>query len=355
MKKIILLIASSISLTACGNDEVANGMQYEFPECGISQLNGKNIKKVCATQDSIAKKVSKDYTPKFLQILVGAGHTSSYSGGRSGLILDFENQELDLQGHVWDFSKQKNPELVIRGHDSSIKNGIFLRSYLTLGSNEYLPPQFLNGRTFEENTSYAKFLTSGASIQNFNVINIKGDHKGISLNSWGAKIINCFFIINENMNLQGSKATIIHNNFFSDSRIPSEKKKFILKIDNQSKFLNKSEQIFPDRSYDHTAIPNALYVKFSPDTIIDGNTFTLTQKNDQAYAIVLDHSPRVRITNNTFNGFKVPILMDQWSSIVDEKGKEMKPEQFTGYGNIINPNKFAGHVTMNRKGEIVKE
>jgi hypothetical protein len=93
----------------------------------------------------------------------------------------------------------------------------------------------------------------------------------------------------------------------------------------------------------------------SPDTVIDGNTFTLTQKNDQAYAIVLDHSPRVRITNNTFNGFKVPILMDQWSSIVDEKGKEIKPEQFTGYGNIINPNEFAGHVTMNRKGEIVKE
>jgi hypothetical protein len=76
-------------------------------------------------RDSIAKSVSKDYTPKFLQILVGAGHTSSYSGSRSGLILDLENQELDMQGHVWDFSKQKNPELVIRGHDSSIKNGIF--------------------------------------------------------------------------------------------------------------------------------------------------------------------------------------------------------------------------------------
>ncbi|EKU39946.1 hypothetical protein ACINWC141_1210 [Acinetobacter sp. WC-141] len=47
--------------------------------------------------------------------------------------------------------------------------------------------------------------------------------------------------------------------------------------------------------------------------------------------------------------------MDQWSSIVDDKGKEIKPEQFTGYGNIINPNKFAGHVTMNRKGEIVEK
>ena len=124
---------------------------------------------------------------------------------------------------------------------------------------------------------------------------------------------------------------------------------------NSSKLIDKSQQIFPDANNDTTAIPNALYIKFSPGTVIDGNTFTLTQKNDQAYAIVLDHSPRVRITNNTFNGFKVPILMDQWSSIVDDKGKEIKPEQFTGYGNIINPNEFAGHVTMNRKGEIVKE
>ena len=84
-----------------------------------------------------------------------------------------------------------------------------------------------------------------------------------------------------------------------------------------------SAQIFPDEIDGKITIPNALYVKFSPDTIIDGNTFTLTQKNDQAYAIVLDHSPRVRITNNTFNGFNVPILMDQWSSIVDEKGNEI--------------------------------
>ena len=45
--------------------------------------------------------------------------------------------------------------------------------------------------------------------------------------------------------------------------------------------------------------------------------------------------------------------MDQWSSIVDEKGNEIKPENFKGYGNVINPNKFAGNVTMNRKGEIV--
>ena len=107
MKKIILFITSFISLTTCSNDDIANGMQYEIPECGTSLLNGKKIKKTCATRDSIAKSVSKDYTPKFLQILVGAGHTSSYSGDRPGLILEFKNQELDMQEHVWDFFFEK--------------------------------------------------------------------------------------------------------------------------------------------------------------------------------------------------------------------------------------------------------
>ena len=147
MKKIILLITSFISLTACGSDEIANGMQYEFPECGTSQMNGKNIQKVCATRDSIAKSVSKDYTPKFLQILVGAGHTSSYSGGRPGLILDFQNQELDMQGHVWDFSKQGNPGLSLQGHDSIIRNGIILNVNIVLG-HIYSPPNFSTGEQY---------------------------------------------------------------------------------------------------------------------------------------------------------------------------------------------------------------
>jgi hypothetical protein len=38
-----------------------------------------------------------------------------------------------------------------------------------------------------------------------------------------------------------------------------------------------------------------------------------------------------------------------------KKARKLSQNNFTGYGNIINPNEFAGHVTMNRKGEIVKE
>ena len=154
---------------------------------------------------------------------------------------------------------------------------------------------------------------------------------------------NSTLTISNIFNIDGSKATILKNQIILQANPFNNYKPFIPEISNQSKLFNKSSQIFPDKSDTKTAIPSVLYVKFSPDTVIDGNTFTLTHKNDQAYAIVLDHSPRVRITNNTFNGFKVPILMDQWSSIIDDKG------------NVLNSNQFAGDVTMNRKGEIVKK
>ena len=383
MKKIILLITSFISLTACGSDEIANGMQYEFPECGTSQLNGKVITKVCATRDSIAKSVSKDYTPKFLQILVGAGHTSNYSGGRPGLILDLENQELDMQGYIWNFSKQGNPGLVLGGHDCIIRNGIVLNASILLGSNSYFSPNFaineqINNLNFKKsgflyaNNTYDCMRSGLYSCEDSNLLeniflkNIKNKANDLSLRSWGGGILNSQLIIKNRINIYGSKATILQNQIISKTKLGvntrlskdkagSNKSIFSLTKMNSSRLIDKSPQIFPDENDDTTAIPNALYIKFSPDTVIDGNTFTLTHKNDQAYAIVLDHSPRVRISNNTFNGFKVPILMDQWSSIVDENGKEIKPENFNAYGNTINPNKYAGNVTMNRKGEIVKE
>ena len=217
MKKIILLITSFISLTACGSDEIANGMQYEFPECGTSQLNGKNIKKVCATRDSIAKSVSKDHTPKFLQILVGAGHTSNYSGGRPGLILDLENQELDMQGYIWNFSKQGNPGLVLGGHDSIIRNGIILNADIVLGDS-YSPPNFatsnqinnLNiekeGFLYASNTYNCKRLGRYSCedpilLENILLENIKNTANDLSLRSWGGGILNSKLILKNRINI----------------------------------------------------------------------------------------------------------------------------------------------------------
>ncbi len=73
--------------------------------------------------------------------------------------------------------------------------------------------------------------------------------------------------------------------------------------------------------------PNAaLYLSCAPNAIISNNTFSAKTKIPGAYAIVLKHSKNVRITNNTFEGFTVPVLMDKYSSIIDDSGNIIKPD-----------------------------
>ncbi|MHC3123626.1 hypothetical protein [Acinetobacter sp. GN11] len=356
MKKLIpifgLLMLSSCSFAA----QERPSLESNFPICGQSILNEKNITRVCATRDFIAlepRKRKKDW----LAFLAAEGSSGYYGSiDRVGGILDFKNQELDMQGHVWDFSKQGNPSLVFRGHNSIIKNGNIINTRIYLGGGYQIPNfSIINQKIIDiKNLSYAKKDSfDKSSIELLFIDNINGEL--LNLTSWGGGVSNSNLILKHNFNIEGSKVAILNNKIISDAEVREDNSQFPLIKINKSNFIAHSQQIFPDANDDSTAIPSALYVKFSPGTVIDENTFTLTQKNDQAYAIILDHSPRVRITNNTFNGFKVPILMNQWSSIVDDKGKEIKPEQFTGYGNIINPNKFAGHVMMNRKGEIVEK
>ncbi|MFP6819697.1 hypothetical protein, partial [Acinetobacter sp.] len=356
MKKPITLL-SILILSGCSFAQKEQPeIEYNFPTCGQSILNGKSVTKVCATRDFIAlepRKRKRDW----LGFLAAEG-SSGYYGPRdsAGAILEFKNQELDMQGHVWDFSKQSNPGLILRGHDSIIRNGIVLNASILLGSNSYFSPNFaineqINNLNFKKsgflyaNNTYDCKRSGLYSCKDSNLLeniflkNIKNKANDLSLQSWGGGILNSELILKNRINIYGSKATILQNQIISQTELGensilskdkagSNKSIFSLTKTSSSRLVDKSPQIFPDENNDTTAIPNALYIKFSPDTVIDGNTFTLTHKNDQAYAIVLDHSPRVRISNNTFNGFKVPILMDQWSSIVDENGKEIKPENF---------------------------
>ena len=304
-------------------------LEYNFPVCGQSILNEKRITKVCATRDFIAlepRKRKKDW----LAFLAAEG-SSGYKGSRDpvGGVLEFQDQELDMQGHIWDFSQQGEPGLILKGGDSIIKNGIILKANIYLGNSD------------------------SDLIKTFQFENMKAHSLLFALWRWKGIVDSSKLLINQNISVYRSNTTIINNQIISQANLKNNGQLFNVIQQPKSTLISFSAQIFPDEIDGKITIPNALYVKFSPDTVINSNTFTLTQKNDQAYAIVLDHSPRVRITNNTFNGFKVPILMDQWSSIVDEKGNEIKPENFKGYGNVINPKKFAGNVTMNRKGEIV--
>lgn len=73
-------------------------------------------------------------------------------------------------------------------------------------------------------------------------------------------------------------------------------------------------------------VPTALYLSCADNATISNNIFTAKTKIPGAYAIVLKHSKNVRITNNTFEGFTVPVLMDKYSSIIDDRGNVIKPD-----------------------------
>lgn len=358
-----LVVVFGLIVLACVNAQASTTeMEYPFPNCGNSQLNEQRNSKVCASKDFIAKTIKRPSAfEEFIATVVSGGHGYMRSSQSPWRVIDLENKELDMQGHVWDFSKQAGATLILQGHDGSIKNGTILGTYTSLGQNTYYAPNFTTkqqnnniaisevGFLYADNNYNCKIVGGARCVdshkykENLFLKQIKIGQGDISLSSWGGGIVSSTLVMNRNIEIAGSKATILNNQIISQANPFNDYQIFLPQINSQSKLTDSSKQIFPYPMTDRIAIPCILYVKFSPDTVIDGNTFTLTHKNDQAYAIVLDHSLRVRITNNTFNGFKVPILMDQWSSIVDDKG------------NVMNPNQFAGDVEMNRKGVIVKK
>ena len=356
-----LITLSILSTSACSAAKDRPELEYQFPTCGTSQLNGKTITKVCATRDFIAPEPRKRKRDWFA--FLAAEGSRGYYGPIDpvGGVLHFENKELNMHGHVWDFSKQESPSLVLEGHNTTIQNGLIFNTTVNLGSHSYFPLNFtVNDQINNLNAKKYGFLyanndfecaivgkkkctKSSDFVERFFLKNMKIQSYIISLSSWGGGILSSDILLDKRIYINGSRAVINNNKIYARINLEKNEGLFTLNKVNKGRLTDYSQQIFPDRSDDKTAIPSVLYVKFSPDTVVDGNTFTLTHKSDQAYAIVLDHSPRVRITNNTFNGFKVPILMDQWSSIIDDKG------------NVLNSNQFAGDVTMNRKGEIVKK
>ncbi|WP_010117841.1 hypothetical protein, partial [Acinetobacter sp. P8-3-8] len=231
-------------------------LEYNFPVCGQSILNEKRITKVCATRDFIAlepRKRKKDW----LAFLAAEG-SSGYKGSRDpvGGVLEFQNQELDMQGHVWDFSQQGEPGLVLKGGNSIIKNGIILKANIYLGN-------------------------SGSDlIKAFQFEDMKAHSLLLALWRWKGIVDSSKLLINKNISVYRSNTTIINNQIISQANLKDNGQLFNVIQQPKSTLISFSAQIFPDEIDGKITIPNALYVKFSPDTVIDNNTFTLTQKND---------------------------------------------------------------------------
>ena len=84
----------------------------------------------------------------------------------------------------------------------------------------------------------------------------------------------------------------------------------------------KRHNQFEISMYDHAV---GIYLACADNAVIDGNIFSSKTGNPGVPAIVIKRSQNVRITNNTFEGFAMPVLMDKFSSIIDARGNVTKP------------------------------
>ena len=194
MKKYLIAI-SCLSISAYAIAKERPSIESNFPVCGQSILNEKNITKVCATRDFIAlepRKRKKDW----LAFLAAEG-SSGYKGSRDpvGGVLEFQNQELDMQGHIWDFSQQGEPGLILKGGDSIIKNGIILKANIYLGNSD---SDLINTFQFE---------------------NMKAHSLLFALWRWKGIVDSSKLLINQNISVYRSNTTIINNQIISQANL----------------------------------------------------------------------------------------------------------------------------------------
>ncbi|SDC21967.1 hypothetical protein [Acinetobacter boissieri] len=336
--------------------------QYDHnrTHCGTVNSPYGVQEQVCLTSDFLGKAARVNRHSSFWSFLSAEGR-SGYNGYKDlqGGWLDLYNQTQDMQGHVMDFNPQGYPPFALQGYNSTLKNGTILGAkFLMTGQQSYFAPNFKENKQYN-NISVEKygFLYANNNLvcdgkvctnprvfmENQNLKHINLYANWASLESWGGSVQQSQIVINTVVEILGSKFTFNNNTVWSKAE-PLYNKVATPSIKTHTALIDTAQGFLPDlRDRTNGIVQSTLYVKYSPDTVIDGNTFHLTHPQAGTYAIVLDHSPRVKITNNTFNGYQVPILMDEFSSIVDDRG------------NVIHPNQYTGPVVMQRNGQVVAQ
>jgi hypothetical protein len=298
-----LYLASDDLLSGCVDGEVKSGLKVR-----------------CEKNNHVVR----DVNDGFLAGIQGHGRVSagSISYGDAGF-------DVNMQGHFIDTTccfgrgvivDGRSQSYLTKAYDVVIRNGYFISEYgvFALGVT-YIP------MSFGYNSSTA---SSGCDVY---------DHGVNVRNLWLREMV-----------LVGGSGSIVSD--FSGLESSRLKMRGVVMSGNNSRFgYNKyihdayAGSYFPLRSVKKVDDLKSIYTDnlqsmekfdtFSPlllscadNAIVSDNTFTAKTKTPGAYAIILKHSKNVRITNNTFEGFTVPILMDKYSSIIDDSGNIIKPD-----------------------------
>lgn len=285
------------------------------------------------TADYALKKINDGWVAK------AQGHARGTDGSIS---LGDSNEYINMQGHIIDLSCCNGRGVVVGGDvfsrgwasDIVVENG-FIKSgsgAFTLGAAFKDPDTenfFATGKLSEGDELCKKSIQRARNL-NFISMVLIGDSGDVG--AVDSKIINSRILLSR-INIIGSGLTFEGNEYevigggevVDPLRYESAAGRLVNAIGVGLPIIRNNEGWKSSKSsaYNPSA---ALYLSCADNATISNNIFTAKTKIPGAYAIILKHSKNVRITNNTFEGFTVPVLMDKYSSIIDDSGNIIKPD-----------------------------
>ncbi|HEX5276622.1 MAG TPA: hypothetical protein VFW42_03020 [Fluviicoccus sp.] len=287
-------------------------------ECnGRRSLNNFGYKLYCESDDF---KVGRNHDGFFAWL---QGHSRG-SGGETPY--GWPGYEMDMNFHVRDVRCCAGDGLIVGDRSdpfgSIIKNGYIYgkTGVFSISGGFRERRDFTSGCGYEEDmVGFMRHVSRGYGLIN---MRIEGDYGGVAAND---VLIRSSVLIMDIIKLTGLDLVFEGNYFVLTSNMENLKSSASQKKRHVMFERYKSDMPYHENNA-KSFVPTALYLSCADNATISNNIFTAKRKTPGAYAIVLKHSKNVRITNNTFEGFDVPVLMDKYSSIIDDRGNVIKPD-----------------------------
>lgn len=290
------------------------------PKCGSSYFSkGVKFKRYCEKSDF---QVGRNHDGFFAWI---QGHARGSSGET---VYGWSGFDIDMNGHRRDVSCCKGNGVLVGSFDEIPKDVVLRNGYIEGNTGV-----FVLGGVFREKEDYSEGCSYKSGLidyfkgmpSNLHLINLvlQGRFGGVA--AVGSSIESSKIGM-ATIRATGLDFAFLNNSYVMKTMTMMGARQVVGQTpDDRLTFLVNGDIPYLENS-DEVAYPAALHLSCADNATISNNIFTAKTKIPGAYAIVLKHSKNVRITNNTFEGFTVPVLMDKYSSIIDDSGNVIKPD-----------------------------
>ena len=159
MKIKILTFSSILIFSACSEQKNYDQLPPLFLKCNHIKYENN----YCLNQDYTLKPLEprKKSSDSWFYIFLSGGYPSQYSGPDEQEVMKYEleNTILEMNNYLIDSSGGNTREIIFKGNDTIVKNGIILNTDIFLGDNSYFTPNFATGEQIN-NSSVGKIINT---------------------------------------------------------------------------------------------------------------------------------------------------------------------------------------------------